>query len=181
MNFIALAASDVGKKVGFDMSDGWGAVIASGATGLFMLVTAVVAYKTGRRQVKDQAAADHRAWRRQNRFDAYQRLIAATDAFQEEMDRWIRVATRDRAALGRALETLAAAEAAVRLAGPVGMHAPAKVVFQAAGAVYRHCQRPLSTMMPIPPSVWATMSKALIDAENAFVRAAAQVLDDPEL
>ncbi|MFG2097269.1 hypothetical protein [Streptomyces sp. NPDC048612] len=183
MNIITLAAAhvgDVGKKVGFDMSDGWGAVIAAVATGVFGLVVGILAYKAGRRQVKDQAAADHRAWRRQNRFDAYRRLIASVDAFEEEMDRWIRVTTRDRQALGKALEVVAAAEAGVRLAGPESMRGPAKTVFGAAGAVYRHARQPIATMMPTPPRLWTDMSRALVDAQNAFVESAAALLDDAE-
>lgn len=179
MHIITLAAAhigDVGKTVGFDMSDGWGTVIASVATG----ICGFLAYKAGRRQVKDQAFFEHRHWRRQNRFDAYQRLIAAVDSYEEEMDRWIRLTTRDRQALGKALETVAAAEAGVRLAGPESMRGPAKAVFSAAGAVYRHARQPVSTMMPTPPRLWTDMSRALVDAQNAFVEAAAALLDDAE-
>ncbi|MEU9503178.1 hypothetical protein [Streptomyces sp. NPDC048196] len=187
MNIITLAAGhvgDVGKKVGFDMSDGWGAVIAAVATGVFGLVVGILAYKAGRRQVKDQAAADHRAWRLQNRFDAYRGLLVTADAFGEEMDRWRIPTTRNTADLGRALNALASAEVAVRLAGPVEMHGPARAVFAAAGAVYTRCRRPgqvLPQVLPVSPREWANLSQAFLDAQKAFVAEAAKLLDNGEV
>lgn len=190
MHIITMAGAhvgDVGKKVGFDMSEGWGMVIASIATGVFVIGAAVLAYLAGRRQVKDQALADHRAWRRQNRFDAYQKLLVASDAFGEEMDRWLKLSTRDIAALGRAMNVVSSAEAGVRLAGPESMHGPAKAVFVAAGEVYARCRRPAGQMVsqivpgiPIPPRVWVDLSRKLLDAQKAFVEAAAGVVSDGE-
>ncbi|MFI0156181.1 hypothetical protein [Streptomyces lydicus] len=184
MNLIALATGDVGKKVGFDMSDGWGAVIAAVVAVLGTITAGLLAYWAGRRQVKDQAAADHRAWRRQNRFDAYQNLLVTADAFGEEMDRWRLPTTRNTADLGRALNAVASAEVAVRLAGPEEMHGPARAVFAAAGAVYARCRRPgqvLPQVLPVPPQVWANLSQAFLDAQKQFVVDAARLLDDGEV
>ncbi|MFJ6608178.1 hypothetical protein [Streptomyces lydicus] len=187
MHIITLAGAhvgDVGKKVGFDMSDGWGAVLGAVTAGVFAIVAGILAYKAGRRQVKDQAAADHRAWRRQNRFDAYQKLLVTADAFGDEMDRWRIPTTRSTPDLGKALNAMASAEAAVRLAGPVSMHGPARAVFVAAGAVYARCRRPgqvLPQVLPVPPREWATLSQAFLDAQKTFVEAAAALLDDAEV
>lgn len=82
MHIITLAGAhigDVGKKFGFDMSDGWGAVIASVATGVFVLVAAYWAYKAGRRQVKDQAVVEHEQWLRGQRQEAYLGFLPSLD------------------------------------------------------------------------------------------------------
>ena len=86
MNLLTLATGDVGKKVGFDMSDGWGAVIASVATGVFLLVAAFWAYKAGRRQVADQAAVEHEQWLRGQRQEAYLAFLASLDRLARDAE-----------------------------------------------------------------------------------------------
>ncbi|GAA1065181.1 hypothetical protein [Streptomyces asiaticus] len=182
MNVIAAAGAktgDVGRKVGFDMSEGWGMVFAALLAAIAALLAGWLAYRAGRRQVADQGLIEHRHWRRQNRFDAYQKLMTATDEFAQAMDRWRLPSTRSSAGLDEAMNNLDTAVAWVRLAGPDTMHDQAKHVFTAAGRGYQHLRRPISNMTPIPPALWTEMVQRVIDAQNTFVREAAKVLDDP--
>lgn len=179
----ALAVKDVGKHVGWDMSDGWGAVIAALVAIIGSIVVGWMGYRAGRRQVSDQATAEHRAWRRQNRHEAYKHLLAMADEFGRVMDQWRFTTTRSPAAMLAAVDRLAAGLAGVRLAGPESMHTHGKEIIDAAGQVYAYTRRvqPLSLVMPIAPAQWVAMAQKLIQAEDAFVVAAAKVLDDPEL
>lgn len=170
---------DVGDRIGWDMSEGWGMLGAAILAGIFAIVAGVIAYRAGRRQVADQGFIEHRHWRRQNRLEAYQRVLTASDAFTAAMDVWRIPTTRSSANLAGALETLAAAEAGVRLVGPTAIHTPAKAVTTAAGDVYRRTRRITGAILPIPPAQWLQLSQALIAATNQFVNEAATVLDNP--
>lgn len=176
-----MAVRDVGEHVGWEMSDGWGAVIAAVVTGLVAIIVGWMAYRAGRRQVADQAVMEHRAWRRQNRREAYAHLHAMSKVFGTVMDQWRYPTTRSPAAMQDAVDRLWAAAAGVRMAGPESMYAHAKAVVDASAAVYTYTRRvvTLSLVMPIAPAVWISMSQQIVAAEDAFVVEAAKVLDDP--
>ncbi|MCX4993421.1 hypothetical protein [Streptomyces sp. NBC_00568] len=175
----AQTSRDVGDRIGWDMSEGWGMLGAAILAGIFAIVAGVIAYRAGRRQVADQGLIEHRHWQRQNRLEAYQRILTSSDAFTTAMDAWRIPTTRASANLGGALETLAAAEAGVRLVGPAEMHTPAKAVVNAAGDVYRRTRTITGALLFIPPAQWVQLSQALISATNQFVTQAATVLDTP--
>ncbi|MFF0736927.1 hypothetical protein ACFYVK_35600 [Streptomyces chartreusis] len=185
MTFVKLTIAveksrDVGDRIGWDMSEGWGMLGAAVLAGIFAIVAGVIAYRAGRRQVADQGLIEHRHWQRQNRLDAYQRVLTAADGFTAAMDLWRIPTSRPSANLAGALETLAAAEAGVRLVGPAEMHAPAKAVVSAAGAVYQRTRQLRPIPLPIPPAQWARLSQDVITATNQFVTKAATVLDTPD-
>ncbi|MBQ1118444.1 hypothetical protein, partial [Streptomyces sp. C3-3] len=83
--------------------------------------------------------------------------------------------------VGRALETLIAAEAGIRLSGPQSLHPHGERVIQAAKAVYLRVRRPGLIVLPIPPQQWVQLTRDVLDAQNAFVVEAAKVLDNPDL
>ncbi|MGC4925506.1 hypothetical protein [Streptomyces sp. DT117] len=175
--FVAEAAEK--KKDGFDFTEAWGVTFASGVTVLGMILAAWIAYRAGRRQVADQGLIEHKHWRRQNRLEAYKQFMVATDGFTEAMDKWR--TNHSTTNVGRALETLIAAEAGIRLAGPVSLHPHGERVINAAKAVYLRVRRPGLIILPVPPRQWVQLVQDVIDAQNAFVVEAAKVLDDPDL
>lgn len=182
MTFIEAAEKgrDVGVRIGWDMSEAWGMLGAALLAGIFAIVAGVIAYRAGRRQVADQGLVEHRHWQRQNRLDAYQRVLTTSDAFTSAMDTWRLPSTRASANLVQALEAVVAAEAGIRLVGPNTMHGPAKAVVQAAGKVYQRTRGTFVGVLPVPPGQWAQFSQDVIGATNAFVAAAAAVLDTPD-
>ncbi|MBH0246598.1 hypothetical protein I3W98_33090 [Streptomyces cavourensis] len=175
--FVAQAAEK--KKDGFEFTEAWGVTIASAVTVLGMILAAWIAYRAGRRQVADQGLIEHRHWRRQNRLEAYKQFMVATDGFTEAMDKWR--TSRNTANVGRALETLAAAEAGIRLSGPHSLHPHADKVTKAAGVFYRALRGPIGMPVFVPPQRWVQLSRDVIGAQSAFVIEAAKVLDDPDL
>ncbi|WP_413802322.1 hypothetical protein [Streptomyces iranensis] len=182
MNVIAAAGGtgDVGRKFGFDMSEGWGMILAAAFTGLFVLLAAVIAYKAGRRQVADQARVEHRSWRRQHRLDAYQQLIRAADEFSDSMEQWKKSRAPDRNAIGQAVDKMVLAEVAVRLVGPEHIHAPARDVVREATELDQYANRPISTMVPIPLHLLEERVQKLNEPLRRFITEAAEVLDDPD-
>ncbi|MFE0692949.1 hypothetical protein [Streptomyces sp. NPDC058869] len=175
--FVAEAAEK--KNDSFDFTEAWGVTIASGVTVLGMILAAWIAYRAGRRQVADQGLIEHRHWRRQNRLEAYKQFMVSTDGFTEAMEKWR--TNHSAANVGRALETLIAAEAGIRLSGPQSLHPHGERVIQAAKAVYLRVRRPGLIVLPIPPQQWVQLTRDVIDAQNAFVVEAAKVLDNPDL
>lgn len=179
---MSMAVNDVGRHVGWDMSDGWGAVIASVVAVLGTVLAGWLAYRAGRRQVKDQATEEHRAWRRQNRFDAYRNLMTMVDEFSAAADAWRLPTTRATAGVPRAMERVASAVAGVRLAGPDAMHAEANALMLAAGQLYQLIRgRGYSTLLPVAPRAWIAAVQQLQTAQDHFVKEAAKMLDDPSL
>ncbi|MGW6404142.1 hypothetical protein [Streptomyces sp. NPDC055134] len=164
------------------MSDGTAAIIAAAigaAVGIPGAIGAgVIAYRAGRRQVADQGVVDHRHWRRQNRFDAYERFLAVTDEALQVMDDRVH-GRAGNAVVVAALEKLLAAQARVRLAGPDAMWQQAKDVTEAFHGVRRLLQGPRG-WMPIPGQAWAGMVQSVTGPQSQFVVAAAKVLDDPD-
>lgn len=167
------------KKDGFDFTEAWGVTIASGVTVLGMILAAWIAYRAGRRQIADQGLIEHRHWRRQNRLEAYKQFMVATDSFTEAMDKWR--TSRNTTNAGRALETLAAAEAGIRLSGPQSLHPYADKVTKTAGVFYQALRGPVGMPGFVAPRRWAQLTRDVIDAQNAFIIEAAKVLDDPDL
>ncbi|MGW8722861.1 hypothetical protein ACWGNR_26635 [Streptomyces althioticus] len=181
MTFIEAAekSRDVGDRIGWDMSEGWGMIGAACLAGIFAIVAGVIAYLAGRRQVADQGLMEHKHWQRQNRLEAYQRVLTTADALTRALDLWRIPSTRSSANVPQALDELIAAEAGVRLVGPKSVHDKAIAVNQVAGAIYQHIQRPTSTMVPVVPAVWNQLTQDLVKAANEFVEAAAAVLEAP--
>ncbi|MFJ3088998.1 hypothetical protein [Streptomyces sp. NPDC086838] len=180
MHLTRFVTEAAGKKSdGFNFSEAWGVTIASGVTVLGMILAAWIAYRAGRRQVADQGLIEHRHWRRQNRLEAYKQFMVATDGFTEAIDRWR--TSRSTTNIGRALETLAAAEAGIRLSGPQSLHPHADKVTKAAGVFYQALRGPVGMPGYVAPRRWTQLSRDVIDAQNAFVVEAAKVLDDPDL
>ncbi|MFD0068173.1 hypothetical protein [Streptomyces sp. NPDC056690] len=156
----AITAAAIGAAVGIP-----------GATG-----AGVIAYRAGRRQVADQGVVDHRHWRRQNRFDAYERFLAVTDEALQVMDDRVHGRPGNAVVVG-ALEKLLAAQVRVRLAGPDAMWQQARDVTEAFHG--RKLQGPRG-WMPIPGQAWAGMVQSVTGPQSQFVLAAAKVLDDPD-
>lgn len=61
------------------MSDAWGMVVAAAVSGVLAIVAGVLAYKSGRRQVKDQAVVEHEQWLRDQRQEAYLGFLQSLD------------------------------------------------------------------------------------------------------
>ncbi|CAM5401151.1 MULTISPECIES: hypothetical protein [Streptomyces] len=182
MNLIAAAVSkpgDVGRKVGFDMSEGWGMIFAAAFTGLFVLLAAVIAYRTGRRQVADQGRVEHQHWVRQNRFDAYQKFIAASDAVDDALEERRRHPGIGNAPLTRTLEGLMGAKARVQLVGPDAMVRSAMTVVTAAAALQQRMGRPVTQILPLNGQEWRELTEALVAAEGQFINDARATLDAP--
>jgi hypothetical protein len=64
----------------------WAAVIGLVTGGGSALLTGVLAYKAGRRQVSDQGLSTHRLWLCQQRQEVYVGYLGACDAFIEALD-----------------------------------------------------------------------------------------------
>lgn len=61
------------------MSDAWGAVIAAAVSGVLAIVGGVLGYRSGRRQVADQAVVEHEQWLRGQRQEAYLGFLRSLD------------------------------------------------------------------------------------------------------
>ncbi|MFJ9671298.1 hypothetical protein ACIRP5_10990 [Streptomyces sp. NPDC101221] len=162
------------------MSEAWGMIAAAILAGAFTLTAGVIAYRAGRRQVADQGLIEHRHWQRQNRLDAYQRVLTTSDRFARAMDLWGRIETRESANLAQALEEVVAAEAGVRLVGPDSMYTPLKAVTNAAGNALRRTGGVRRGTVTLTTAQWAQLTQDLIAATNRFVTAAAAVLTNPD-
>lgn len=180
MHIIRLASEkpqDVGRRVGFDMSEGWGMILAAAFSGLFVLLAAVIAYRAGRRQVADQGQIEHQHWVRQNRFDAYQKFIAASDAVDDTLEERRRQPGIGNAPLTRALEGLLGAKARVQLVGPDAMVRSATTVATAAAALQQRMGRPVAQILPLNSQEWRELTEALATAEVQFINNARTTLD----
>lgn len=164
------------------MSDATAAIVAAAigaAVGIPGAIGAgVIAYRAGRRQVADQGVVDHRHWRRQIRFEAYERFLAATDAGMQVLDDRGHGRAGNAAVLA-ALEQLLSAQARVRVAGPDAMWQQAQQVTQAFHGVRRQLQGPRG-WMPVSEQAWLGMVASVTGPQDQFVMAAAKVLDDPD-
>jgi len=170
---------DIGKTTGIDMSEGWGMVIAAVFTGLFVFAAGLIAYRAGRRQVADQAAAEHRAWRRQNRLEAYQRFITVIEEAHQALEKRLSDPESGNEEVLRALERMLSAETAIRLAGPAAMAGQARDVTKAVHEARGYVFRPRSAWTPAVGLEWTAWVGKIVAAEERFVEAAAKVLDDP--
>lgn len=164
------------------MSDATAAIVAAAigaAVGIPGAIGAgVIAYRAGRRQVADQGVVDHGHWRRQIRFEAYEKFLAATDAGLQVLDDRIHGRAGNAAVLA-ALEQLISAQARVRVAGPDAMWHQAQQVTQAFHAVRQRLQGARG-WMPVGGGAWVAMVQPVMVAQDLFVVAAAKVLDDPD-
>lgn len=181
MVLAAEKTGDVGRRVGFDMSEGWGMLLAAWVAALAAVFSAVVTYRAARRQVRDQAEADHRAWRRQNRFEAYQRFINMCEGAQEALEKRRTAPGDGDGGVLRALEQMLSAETAIRLAGPASMADQAREVTKAVHDARTYVLRPKVMPLSLPTREWLELVRGIVAAEQRFVEAAAKVLDDPKL
>ncbi|MFI9781788.1 hypothetical protein ACIHCV_45700 [Streptomyces sp. NPDC051956] len=161
------------------MSDGTAAIVAAGIGAAVsipgVIGAAVIAYRAGRRQVADQGVVDHRHWRRQIRFEAYEKFLAATDAGMQVLDDRVHGRAGNPAVLA-ALEQLLSAQARVRVAGPDAMWQQAQQAFH---GVRLQLQGPRG-LVPVPGQVWIGMVQSVTGPQDQFVVVAAKVLDDPD-
>ncbi|MFJ6691658.1 hypothetical protein [Streptomyces sp. NPDC091294] len=70
------------------MDQGWAAVVAAIAAGVFGITGALCGIVVGRRQAADQATVEHGHWLREQRLQAYTDLLAAWDETVHEMGRF---------------------------------------------------------------------------------------------
>jgi hypothetical protein len=77
------------------MDQGWAALAAAGAAGIFALGGAWIGFLGGRRQTTDQAAVEHAQWLRGQRQEAYisfleqwERSLADFHQFEEAPEAW---------------------------------------------------------------------------------------------
>jgi hypothetical protein len=80
------------------MDQGWAALAAAVAAGVFALGGAWVGFLGGRRQTTDQAAVEHAQWLRGQRQEAYirfleewERALADFDQFEQQPEAWFNI------------------------------------------------------------------------------------------
>lgn len=171
MTLIAAGAPVVAQPAGLSVAQG--AIIAAAISGSIALVGVILAYRAGRRQVAEQELVAHRAWRRQNRLEAYRDLLVAVDRLHGTLaPYWQRPVTVEDAWPDAV--RLQVAHAAIELAGPPELKEPAETLLDAAvGAFAEVVAR--KEKAEVAPAHWDALDKA----KSAFVARAAAVLDDP--
>lgn len=84
------------------MDQGWAALIAAIAAGIFVLGGAWIGFLGGRRQTADQAAVEHAQWLRGQRQEAYikfleewERALADFDQFEQQPEAWFQIPSEE--------------------------------------------------------------------------------------
>lgn len=163
------------------MNTEWATLAAACIAAAAAIAGAITQYKGVRRQVEDQAAAEHRHWKRQNRFTAYQDFIFSIGAALEALDQRRTNPMAGNRALLTALEAMLRGQAAIGLTGPEQVLTEAKSATVTVGRIRRQVAGGVRSALPIPPQDMVAMVNDAMQAHERFRMAATTALNDPTL